>query len=504
MKKNILWTIAIALLLLVLPGINVQAASVKKGSKVTKKNITYQVTNVKNKTMKVIKGEPSSKGYVTIPSTVKYKGKTYTVTVISKNAFKEKKKLTKVTIGKNVKVIASNAFKGCTGLKTVKWNKKPANIKIYKSAFSGCMNYKFNTIAGITYKTGKNNTLEVTSVKGAKVKNGKVTIPNKVVINGKYCVVTTISKNVKKNDNVQAIVIKKKDDKQPSKEDDSPCQHKWVARECPTGNKEEIESAVEYGWRCDNYGTDWASPDCYSKYYRDEEDDPCHTGNGAWGSYGTWREAKYTDEIKPTGELVCSKCGTVKKCTHAGYKKTTSCKHQNKHVVKATMYVKPVYKENYVYCNPDEEWLKEGNPNNREIVYNPWCCYVCNRNFYTKEDDPCKGRDGKTITWEGDGILSEVISKGYYKQVDTGDYQCDDCGLILNVYSTNRVDEFMPSYNDNGTYLLISYPTEIKKGNKFKWETTEYFCKDCGLHCDDGKWEVYIHDRAWPDTRILK
>lgn len=55
----------------------------------------------------------------TIPATVVIDGTKYTVTEIDKNAFKGNKKLTKVTIGKNVTKIGANAFSGCKSLKTI-------------------------------------------------------------------------------------------------------------------------------------------------------------------------------------------------------------------------------------------------------------------------------------------------------------------------------------------------------------------------------------------------
>ena len=77
---------------------------------------------------------------VAIPATIKIKGVTHKVTSIAKNAFKNNKKLTKVTVGKNVTKVGTNAFKGCTKLKTVKLassitkKKKTALKKLLKKA----------------------------------------------------------------------------------------------------------------------------------------------------------------------------------------------------------------------------------------------------------------------------------------------------------------------------------------------------------------------------------
>lgn len=71
---------------------------------------------------------------IAIPATVEYKEITFKVTSIKKNAFKNNKKLKKVTIGKNVTKIGANAFAGCKKLKTIKISSK--NLKtVGKNAF---------------------------------------------------------------------------------------------------------------------------------------------------------------------------------------------------------------------------------------------------------------------------------------------------------------------------------------------------------------------------------
>lgn len=86
---------------------------------------------------------------LTIPASVSANGKTYSVTAIGKNACKGLKKLSTVTIGKNVKVIEKNAFASCVKLKTVK---DGAGIKtIGDNAFSGCKALKtFPTLSKLT------------------------------------------------------------------------------------------------------------------------------------------------------------------------------------------------------------------------------------------------------------------------------------------------------------------------------------------------------------------
>lgn len=74
---------------------------------------------------------------VTIPAVIKVKGVTYKVTSIGTKAFNGSKKLTKVTVGTNIKKISNNAFFKCKSLKmvtikSVLLTKKTANKKAFK------------------------------------------------------------------------------------------------------------------------------------------------------------------------------------------------------------------------------------------------------------------------------------------------------------------------------------------------------------------------------------
>ena len=88
-------------------------------------------------TVKLVK---TSKGKnitsLSVPASVKLGGVNCKVTSIDAKVFKDCKKLTKVTIGSNVKSIGASAFAGCTNLKSVKISSK--NItSIGSGAFKG-------------------------------------------------------------------------------------------------------------------------------------------------------------------------------------------------------------------------------------------------------------------------------------------------------------------------------------------------------------------------------
>lgn len=159
---------------------------------------SYKVikSDVKKGTVTFTKSNGNVSGSVIIPDTVTIDGITYKITAIEANAFKNNKKITKVTIGKYVTTIGKNAFMGCSKLKTVKLGASlttigdksfykctaltkitiPAKVaKIGKSAFYGCKKLK-----NITFKTTKLTSKKVGSkaFKGTP-KNAKVKVPKK-------------------------------------------------------------------------------------------------------------------------------------------------------------------------------------------------------------------------------------------------------------------------------------------------------------------------------------
>ncbi len=113
------------------------AASVKVGKKVTVSGSKYKVTATGTNRAVTFTGSKNVKS-VTIPASIKISGKAYKVTAIANNAFKGNKKLSKVTIGANVKKIGKNAFKGCSNLKKIIIKTKKLTAKtVGKNAFKG-------------------------------------------------------------------------------------------------------------------------------------------------------------------------------------------------------------------------------------------------------------------------------------------------------------------------------------------------------------------------------
>lgn len=97
------------------------------------KGNTYKITG--KKTAALLKASKKAKK-LTIPATVKIKGKKYKVTAILNNAAFNNKKLQKIVIGKNVREIGKKAFSGCKKVKSVQFKtKKITSVK--KNAFKG-------------------------------------------------------------------------------------------------------------------------------------------------------------------------------------------------------------------------------------------------------------------------------------------------------------------------------------------------------------------------------
>lgn len=107
----------------------------KAGTKYTVAGCQYKVTKA-GAEVSLIKTNKKAKR-MTIPAVIKVNGVTYKVTSIGTKAFNGNKKLTKITVGTNIKKISNNAFFKCKNLKMVNiksvlLTKKTANKKAFK------------------------------------------------------------------------------------------------------------------------------------------------------------------------------------------------------------------------------------------------------------------------------------------------------------------------------------------------------------------------------------
>lgn len=100
--------------------------------------IRYKVLSLTKSggTVSVNRTSKQNRKRVVIPAVVKIKGGTFKVTEIGKHAFRSCRKLTTLTIGKNIKKIGAGAFRGCARLKQVTIRSKQL-VRVGKQAFAG-------------------------------------------------------------------------------------------------------------------------------------------------------------------------------------------------------------------------------------------------------------------------------------------------------------------------------------------------------------------------------
>ena len=117
-----------------------KAQTPRKGQvfKDVKTKAYYKILSVTAKGGKVAYLRPAGQkaGKVTIKASVTWRGGKFQVTQIGNKAFKDYKKLQKVTIGRNVSVIGKKTFVGCQSLKLVILT--APKQKLPKNAFAGC------------------------------------------------------------------------------------------------------------------------------------------------------------------------------------------------------------------------------------------------------------------------------------------------------------------------------------------------------------------------------
>lgn len=114
------------------------APVVNINQKVSVGSMAYKVTSVNGAKTVEYTGTKRNINKIIIPASIKINGDNYKVTSIAKNGFKGNKKLSKVTIGANIKKIGKNAFLNCSNLKNIVIKTKKLTAKtVGKNAFKG-------------------------------------------------------------------------------------------------------------------------------------------------------------------------------------------------------------------------------------------------------------------------------------------------------------------------------------------------------------------------------
>lgn len=139
------------------------------------KGNTYKVTANGNtdKTVEFKKPKKGIKGTVIIPDTVIIGGVTYKVTSVAKKAFWKNTKITKVKMGKNIRLIGANAFYGCSGLRSAVIGINVTNIE--SQAFYKCTGLTKITIPAKVKKIGRKAFYGCKKLKNITVKTKKLT-----------------------------------------------------------------------------------------------------------------------------------------------------------------------------------------------------------------------------------------------------------------------------------------------------------------------------------------
>ena len=126
---------------------SISKATLAKGQYITdtKTKAVYKVTKVTSKkgtvtggTLTYLKPSVRNVGSIVVPDTVKISGISLKVTAIGNSAFKDLKKLKKLTVGKNIVSIGAGAFRGCKNLKQITILTQKLTAKgIRKNTWSG-------------------------------------------------------------------------------------------------------------------------------------------------------------------------------------------------------------------------------------------------------------------------------------------------------------------------------------------------------------------------------
>lgn len=144
--------------------------------KVTKAVYVVTKAEVKDKTVTYAKPVSKSVKSVSVPKTVTIDNNTYKVTAIAPNAFKNCKKLTKITMKNNIRIIGKSAFSGCSKLKNVSMGSNVTTIG--NQAFYKCSALKKITIPSKVNKIGNQTFCKCKNLKKITIKTTKLTTKN--------------------------------------------------------------------------------------------------------------------------------------------------------------------------------------------------------------------------------------------------------------------------------------------------------------------------------------
>lgn len=171
-------------------------AAINDGSDATLSidGITYTIVKNADGTLSIKLADMEKAEAITIPGEITIGGKTYPITEIYKECFKNNTTLKEVTVGSNISSIGASAFEGCKYLKKVTLNEGLMNLG--NSAFKGCTSLTSIKTPSTLQTIGNYAFMNCTSLKTATLNDGLLKIGNKAFYNCKALVKMKIPKTV--------------------------------------------------------------------------------------------------------------------------------------------------------------------------------------------------------------------------------------------------------------------------------------------------------------------
>lgn len=139
--------------------------------------IFYNITSAGNLAIEVTYKDSKYNSYlgnVIIPETVTYNGKTYIVTSIGKEAFRQCTELINVTLPNNIVTIGNNAFYNCSNLTNIIIPNNVTSIK--NKAFYGCESITSITIPSSVIEIEANAFDNCTSLQNLRIEDGETNL----------------------------------------------------------------------------------------------------------------------------------------------------------------------------------------------------------------------------------------------------------------------------------------------------------------------------------------
>lgn len=173
-------------------------SALNKGSDATLTidGIRYTVVKNEDGTLSIRLADMGTAEIITIPNEISLGGKTYAVTEIQKECFKNNSTIKEINIGSNISTVGDSAFEGCTALEKVTMNDGITHIGA--CAFKGCSALTSISMPGTLQTIGAEAFMNCTALKKITLEEGLLSIGKKAFYNCSSLTVIRIPKTVLK------------------------------------------------------------------------------------------------------------------------------------------------------------------------------------------------------------------------------------------------------------------------------------------------------------------